>query len=468
MSVSVNIAKTDKRQNSTKVITSYPLTLGCELKEPTSIINPTLILEYDVSILEYNYIYIVDFSRYYFIIDIVSLDNNLWEISTIEDVLATYKDEIGSTTMMILRSSRMKNGYIRDTFYPTTGEVTTGSSQLVQTTSYTLSENFTGGCYVIGTLADNPNTAVIGQTLYVMTPTQFRDIIRQLFDSSSDVSWGSLATGVINSLFNPTDYITSCYWFPMVIGTSITQEFRCGKWGSGVSCGVINSSNIVIDFQAGIPKHPQASRGEYMNAAPFSQYALDLGITQTIHLDSTMLIGENNINIRYIVDPSTGLAKCIGLTATKLQELFNLNVQYGVPVNISSTKNNLLNIIPDAVGGALSAVSGNPAGILSAITSAGMDVMDAVSGGTVSNSGGSGSVIGHMSSVRLLRARFFHVTDDDPDHEGYPLCNMIRPDAGGIAGGYMIAGEVALQINGALKSEVREIEAYLTSGFYYE
>ena len=63
------------------------------LRRETDIINPSIIIEAD-NLTQYNYMYIPEFGRYYFITGITSIRNNLWEISGKVDVLMSFKDGI--------------------------------------------------------------------------------------------------------------------------------------------------------------------------------------------------------------------------------------------------------------------------------------------------------------------------------------------------------------------------------------
>ena len=103
------------------------------LKNSTSIVNPTIVVELkrDVvekliaddenknivildKLLKSNYCYISDFNRYYYIDDIVSIANNLWEISLDCDVLYTYKDKIIENDAFIDRQENLYNDEIID------------------------------------------------------------------------------------------------------------------------------------------------------------------------------------------------------------------------------------------------------------------------------------------------------------------------------------------------------------------
>ena len=86
-----------KRRNSTKQPTSFTDVRTVNLKEGTSEDRPTFILAGDL----FGYNYVIWGTKYYFIVDIVSLHNGLTEVSCILDVLATYKAEILASTQYV-------------------------------------------------------------------------------------------------------------------------------------------------------------------------------------------------------------------------------------------------------------------------------------------------------------------------------------------------------------------------------
>ena len=73
------------------------------LKNNTSIIDPTIRIEVNSDIVNCNYAYIPEFSRYYFIRDIVNISNNIWEISLHCDVLSSFWNEIKTNTVILNR-----------------------------------------------------------------------------------------------------------------------------------------------------------------------------------------------------------------------------------------------------------------------------------------------------------------------------------------------------------------------------
>lgn len=95
-----------KRKNSTKQPSGASTDYNVSLKGGTSLLSPTLFLDIP-NRPTFNYL---EFEgRYYFITDIVSTRNNLWEISCVEDVLATQKSAIGSTPAFIMYATGGRN-----------------------------------------------------------------------------------------------------------------------------------------------------------------------------------------------------------------------------------------------------------------------------------------------------------------------------------------------------------------------
>lgn len=87
---------------------------SCQLKDNTSILSPTLIVSSQSSLAGFNYMYISEFGRYYFIDDIRSVNNQIWEISAHVDVLETYATQILANTAVIRRQKSLFNLYLDD------------------------------------------------------------------------------------------------------------------------------------------------------------------------------------------------------------------------------------------------------------------------------------------------------------------------------------------------------------------
>lgn len=69
-------------------------TIEGTLKDRVIIERPSILIETDIDINDYNYFYIPEFNRYYFRTDIEVVRNNLFRISGRTDVLMSFKEQM--------------------------------------------------------------------------------------------------------------------------------------------------------------------------------------------------------------------------------------------------------------------------------------------------------------------------------------------------------------------------------------
>ena len=108
MNISFGVTSSEKRQLDKSV--SYAVSVSGTLRNETNVVNPTIVVEANISTLAgCNYMSIPAFHRQYFITDIRSLNNELCEVSGHCDVLSTYKDGIRANTAIVGRSATQGN-----------------------------------------------------------------------------------------------------------------------------------------------------------------------------------------------------------------------------------------------------------------------------------------------------------------------------------------------------------------------
>lgn len=90
-------------------------TLTGVLREDSSIIDPVIVVEKDLSYLTAcNYMTIESFGRSYFVTNIVSIEGGLTELHGHCDVLSSFKTQIRSNYALIKNSERNWNLYLND------------------------------------------------------------------------------------------------------------------------------------------------------------------------------------------------------------------------------------------------------------------------------------------------------------------------------------------------------------------
>ena len=129
-----------KKRNSTlqpTLTSSY----DCIIKQPASIDNPTFVIQDATFNMMFNYAKWDN--TYYFIEDIVSVRNDIWEVSCVIDVLATYKTDILASTQYVCYSSQSGDSWLEDMRIPLKASETVSANSALTGILSTI------GCYIL-------------------------------------------------------------------------------------------------------------------------------------------------------------------------------------------------------------------------------------------------------------------------------------------------------------------------------
>lgn len=118
MTINFYTNQSEKNRLDKTLVSAFDL--NGELKEDCSIIDPVIKIAADVSSMaSVNYLYIASFGRYYFINNVVSINNDICEVHAHVDVLSTYKDEIRAQRAIVSRQEKKWNLYLNDGVFKT-------------------------------------------------------------------------------------------------------------------------------------------------------------------------------------------------------------------------------------------------------------------------------------------------------------------------------------------------------------
>ena len=88
-------------------------TLTGAIKQPSSIKNPTILIEYS-NPTAFNYCHIDEFNRYYFVNDVIVERNNLLRVSLTVDPLESFKTQILAQQVIIDKNTANFDLYLPD------------------------------------------------------------------------------------------------------------------------------------------------------------------------------------------------------------------------------------------------------------------------------------------------------------------------------------------------------------------
>lgn len=440
------------------------------LKEPSSVISPRLDLIWTGtgSPTAFNYAYIGDFGRYYWIQN-WEYQNRKWTATLSVDVLASWKTEIGNSSKYILRSASEYDNDVFDSLYPATG-----GERMDDITASTgwIPDAQNNGCYVLNVSGLNNPANTLGVTLFQQTAAQaintiwmaFNDIyqISTDFSSITDVQtaleW--LGSSVINAGTDISQYLNGYMWFPQIFEdpTLTPADIKLGliRAGQGIP---IKASSFQMHRALALPSWVML-RNKWESCAPYTSYTLEFMPFGTIQLDSLALVNYGGCFVLCDVDVFTGIGVLHVYAGTQMEGplLAMRTAQVGVPVQFGANKLDIGNAVNSILGGISKAETANPisaaAGVLNAAISL---VPDAVSAGNMGNM----TSIGR--DIHLWIRSLDHVDMDIPE-QGRPICTIKTINT---LAGYTLCrdGDISAP---ATQGELDQIAAYLTGGFFYD
>lgn len=449
-----------KEINSTKRPSGSGRSLTVRLKENTSVLNPHFFV-HDYSFADN---YIKWGSRYYFIDDIVSISDGMAEYICSTDVLATYKDSIGSSTQYILRSASAYDLNVMDTFYPIESVLTELKSDASNNPGW--SRNISDGHFVIGVIGKNaaPNGGAV--TYYAVSPAGMATISNYLLDTANFSNVTDVSSEMLKCIFDPMQYIVSCQWFPFHVVNSLgNTSIWVGWWEvTGVEATKISDPVYTRNLSFSVPKHPQANRGNYLNLSPYASYIVNAGPWGIIPMNNANLIGESFISFQITVDLYTGSGRLSMVCNDVLAYCEDHVAQIGVPVQLGQNVLNqgaIANLISGASGAVMGIASGGGGRILGGTAQSIASVME-LSSPVSSSIGSNGSIA--FNNLFSLVGRFLLIADESISKNGRPLC---APRQISTMSGFIQVHNADVDMIGS-PSEKEAAISFLEGGFYYE
>lgn len=425
------------------------------MKTASSIINPVITLK--ESPIGYNYCYIVDFERYYFINDITYTLGE-WELSLTVDSLSSFKSDLGNVSVLVTRSASNKNGLLKDELYPLTGSYTSA----VQTWSPFDLDN--SGYYYVSTTGNVRRT-------WQMSRSVFDSLCNAIMSYGGDGSlWSTVEQCLQNSANNPIDYVANCYWLPFSMTTGVgTNQIQVGTQTFTLSGAAlpVYEKQYTISHTFTLLDHPQASvRGDYCNMNPYSEHILSAAGFGNISVPGDILTqSTNTVDVSIMIDTTVGDAVMVA----KANGIRFARINSGMGVNIPLTQRT-----KDVVGGATSIITGAAGmGVGMYLGSLGTTLSGAatyiggiseISKNMTSTTGSNGSMTGLFDNISLTSV-WHSFSGFDNANNGCPYNQNVQIST---LSGFTQCEKGVFKSAKATESEINEINTYMVSGFYYE
>lgn len=355
-----------KKLNSTKQPTSAQhIDLTVELKDVTNLFTPSLVISSDtfmsggqiVNPMHYTYCYISDFERYYHVRS-WSWILGRWECALEVDVLASFKTQIGNSTLYVLRSWTKYDPDIVDTKYPVKAQ---GADTTYQKKSYgsvynIWNTNIYGSSVTDGffrvSIVNNDSSAIGAVSHYAISGTVMAELMNKLYSSPTwaNITDANISLDLQKMLLNPMQYITSVIWIPTgfnTTGKTPINTIPYGWWSITLSGSVyrIGVGDMAKSITESIPvvHHPQYNQYmHWLQLSPYTTAAMYFTPFGLIPLDTSKFYDATHIDIEVRVDVITGKGtlilsshKTAGGVTTYGGVFYTTTAQVGVPMTIA-------------------------------------------------------------------------------------------------------------------------------------
>lgn len=459
MAITVQFGKVAKKNNSTYTGT-FTKSLSCILKESCSILTPSIFVQTS-NPSAYNYCYIADFSRFYYINN-WTWERGRWLAECSVDVMATYKNQIGASSQYILRASNDSDGSILDTMYPTKNVIIERQGNAPTP--------FGTGYYVIGIIANRSTNGAL--TYYAFSSGQFSNLCSYLFGDSGIYDFDEITQDISRetwkSLYNPFQYIASCMYFPIDISEAMleAQNVHVGYWSLPVQAERLT---IATPIQATftIPwagNHPDEARGDYVYCSPYTQVDFSFPMFGYVQLPSDIVYKHGGVTGSVSVDITTGEGTLY--LGTTNYPYCVLKAQIGIPIKLAQMTTDVLGMATTAATGIAGTVSAALSGDIAGAIANGVSAIDSTVRSQVPRLSTTGGAGGFSALIYPPHAvfRYYKLVDEDNARLGRPLCQHKKISD---IGGYLLCENAAVDIPGTME-ESQRVQAIMNAGFYYE
>lgn len=313
-----------KRQNSLK-LPSGGVNIPCVLKSETSIVAPILELRLE-SVPTWNYCYISDFARYYYVTD-WKYDRGIWTAILSVDVLTSWRDNILNTTAFVEFSSS------NFSLHNTDNRVVASNTKSIakQSIPNELSVFDATGCYILSVISTDANGYNGACAVYALTQPLLKQFSEKITSQNFlDGLWESLK----NMFANPFEAIVSCRWVPFSWGSLSGEdaEITLTYVKTGVIGKLLSSNFKGQSVTMNLPR--LESSPTFLDTGTFVTATLYLPFVGVVPLDVDAYYKSDTFSIKMNCDVVTGdIVYTIGTSYTDFTSTYSGNCATTVPLS---------------------------------------------------------------------------------------------------------------------------------------
>lgn len=439
-----------KRVNSLAVPTTAGERMEVMLKSNVNMDSPTLIIYRD----SFPFNYFKFDGKYFWVTNIISVGNDIWQVESDIDYLASYRAEILNTTAFVSYDTTV-NKVLPDRRIP--AKVTPSVRASYGSLSDKLSEI---GTYVLSVVGESGSVASYALSLSYLnrildSVNEWVDELYHDINSEDGIVDVLKRTGKqLVSVGNAGECIRSCIWIPWRVDTVLDGRITLGRYDTGIGGNKIDTPIFISSGAVTIPWQ----FSDWRNSEPYTQVYVYIPFVGLINIPASNVMGIGAIDFYVSVDALSGHMSVKLQVGNEVLGTYGGNTAVSVPIGVSNVSP--MSVVNGVTGAVASVATGNIAGTLLAGAQMLTPNMTTVGGL------GGGSAIGLGTDVACITV--CHDTISSPDSYntimGTPA--MLIKQLKNLTG-YVQTNMFSVSLN-AERSIIERINTAMDGGVYIE
>ena len=439
-----------KRENSTLAPSGAGVSLDVLIKDTTSFLNPVFRISYSsrpaFSMCSFE-------GRYYFVDDIISVHNNLWDIVCRVDALATWKSAIQATTAFVLYDETA-NTDIVDGRLP----IETDENVSINNVTYFSPYYSATGCYLLTAVNRD------GCFTYTMSEGELTQFLTGLINFINGHITGATVEDAVTEVGkmlvgsgNVMDNIKGLCWVPFNSSDlgSVSRILAVGLYDNNDTCTYVTGlANISWTQRINIPWQTTGWR----RTQPYTQVYVYIPYIGTVMIPAGNITQETSLDVRFSVNKRNG-AMGVDIYGTASGErVYTGSGSTAVSIPIGASALNAGAMVTGGIAVAANLLTGN---VLGAAANAFNSIQsNPQSAGGIAGGAGSGL------TQDLICFTVFHDVSDNPAAMALGTPAFATKSLSTLSGYIQCQGA---SVSGAMTAQERTIiNNYLNGGFYLE
>lgn len=273
----------NKRKNSTMLPSGTGGSVDVVLKNSTSFLSPTFLVS--ATLIDWNYC--LYGARYYFVTDVVSVRNNLWEVHCVEDYLATWKAAILASTQYVEYSSNV----FSEKLYDARCQQLTDCIWSTANASFPPSQAASPYNYLLTVNGKNTGAVTGFSTMFLVTPTELGLLNNALYTDS-------VLEELVQFITNPLETVVACRQTGLTPSHTTGSQIVLGTYETNINAAKVTNTAESYTVNVSIPWQ----YSDFRRMPQWTSATLFLPYVGWVNLNTSDFLDADSLMIRCLLD----------------------------------------------------------------------------------------------------------------------------------------------------------------------